>query len=339
MYQCHCPFNILLLNPLKKHSKKEIKRNYKRINNIIRDNITEFSEDSIKIAQQSLEAICNKIELEHHECSIIDTEAKLIKHKIKIKQIATIRDGTKSATALVPYYPNEEELTDNNNNPDIPLTEDPNGIPHPEIQREFEQDVYVISDEDDDILYTGESTVNKNRQNTNNQEQKNEVEIIKEKRTRKYSKRKRDKNRQTRSHKRIRERENEDGNDSEQSESNSSQKRKEINPEIRELLQKWIKNNRQTYNDSDEISEILGHWYKFERIKFRCGWKSGKEDTSEDTGNLLKKLKGNTEPLCKYLRTRTERSFNTILHRAPEVFIWMIEIERNRAIKEAIKIE
>lgn len=342
---CDCSYNVLLLNPAKKHSKKEVKRNYKRVNNIIKENITLFDDTTVKIVKQSLEVICKGAQVGDHSCDIVELNTRLIKHRTKLRKAEAIQEGSKSTMALVAYYPEDNLLELNQNNEELNFSRDPEGALHPVIPREFIQEIPLSDDEpptqesgtpsanttsggkNEEVNTAERDQANTNDDNKSVKKEAEDIEVLEERKPKIKNKKRTGLLNQD--NKRVRfSTECNQKTSAGSNQSTTNGKEKKDFSKLEDLLQDWIAKNRRADKVSDEIEQVIGHWYRYERPKFKCIWKGKKGDTSETVEEILVKLKNNVKPLTDYLRSRSDRTFDTIVERAPDLIAGLAAIEQ-----------
>lgn len=333
---CHCYYDILLLNPNKNHSNKTIRKSSRRILRTIYKNVAEFKEEAVIIAQHAAKAIITGSSSSSHSCEIIEETVKLIKHKIASAKILTIQQGTRSEMALIPYHPeNEAPATESTPQSDPRNIDD---ILRP-IQSMMEDEIrsnYSLISMDLDT----DTNNNEQMQFSHGQYDDNDSMVIEEG-TEKFNGTNRNKRKQQESLRSNDEKANKKirfeykGTDYCEDEKGGidttnqacgkakAQRKKELDA----MLKAWIQENRRKtiIEHDDEIENIIGHWYKYEKPRFKCSWKNKTLDTVESSETLILKLKKNVKPLNEYLKNISERAFETLVNRAPELIITVLD--------------
>lgn len=339
---CNCAYSVLLLNPEKRYSKREIKKSSKRINKIINNCKADlFDNAAKKLAKIAAEVILTNKENTPHDCDETNKTVALIKQQIKRNKMDVIKAGSRNDMALVPYYPGDDKMKELTELEDPPFSTQPCISTNSQIQREFIWNENSMYDEGNSSSSSNESFIELKvpKMKTNSKiDSTVEMDVDTESRTQYCGKRKNrddmgpsnDSNRDTKVKPKniIR------------IEKKSRQSHyKDTDEDINELVNKWVEVNRNPSLIDSEIYKIIGHWYRFQRPKFKCGWTNDKQDTIEDTEKLIKRLKGNATPLKNYLKSITDRSFRTLIQRAPELIININEMESNSTGQQANKDE
>lgn len=319
---CQCYYDILLLNPNKIHSNKVISKSSKRILGIIHNNAVEFEEEAIIVAQKAAKVISTRSVPSTHNCESVKQAVKLIKKKLTNQRLLAIQKGTKSSTALVPYYPQDKFN---------PMDTDSQKGDQADPSSSDTEMISNLSEESMEIDYENshEMDIDEGKESAviTNIRKRKEQDLI---RTSKGHITKRAKcDTSDKSDMELKRGKPSYNGDKIMAGGNG---KGDLDKNIDQMVKTWVRENRNdiTTDIDDTIKGIIGHWYKFEKPKFKCTWDKRGLDTIETTDTLIKKLRHNTEPLNTYLKSINQRAFETLVNRAPELIIAIFENKNNQ---------
>lgn len=377
MEGCKCHYDVLLLNPSKRHSKKTITKSHSRISQIINESFDEFSDTAIKLVKEAAKAINSNRILVNHDCEDTQRVVKIIKEKIFARHLKVQQAGK----AMISYYPQDDKYKDVMELDNLPFRTNKSGVLVPYINNEDNDEVTMITNDE----ITNGIWPERSSTNTGTSDESSEMEvdklIIEERVTKKIKREKEEpadlswtsdpfksQSRANNTNESIDElnikvnktdntyKMNEHYNTNQQVHVKikqepidtsymgyySEKQLREANmqniistPKSREtegiekIKRRWIQENRkEVCIETDEITDIIGHYYKFEQPRFKCQWSNGKDGTTESLESIIKISLKTPGPLRIFLKKLTGRAFKTLVERAPELIITLADPNR-----------